>query len=127
MKDGDEIKLSLNSLDSLIAPVEILVNGEVVPECIAVFNRWFDIYSSDNKMHREHAARFLRDVTGSREMPSVDDPRLGTLFSVYDRTNQGFLERENFVKFYIESTKDRKKTVWENMKSMGIRNDLKLV
>ena len=129
MNDGDELKLSLNSLDTLITQVELTNNNEVVPECMAVFNRWYDTYSTDEKMLKEHVAKFLRDVTGSKEMPSLEDPRIQGLFSSYDKSNQGWLEREGFVGFYRDCAlkPDKKRTVWENLKAMGVRNDLKML
>ena len=77
----------------------------------------------------EHLANFLKDVVNSKEMPELDDKRITQLFDMYDTANNGYLERDGFVKFYTTCTSDasKKKVVWENLNCMGVRNDLKMV
>jgi len=127
LQENDCIKVQRNTLDSLIPQVELVLNNEVVPDCIKIFNDWYDFYSTEGKMTREDCARFVKAVTGSRDDISIDDPRIKGLFDTYDTNRDGLLEKEDFVGFYRECAlrPDKKRVVWENMKTMGIRNDLK--
>ena len=129
LQENDTIKVQRNTLDSLIPQVELLINNEVVPECIKVFNDWYDFYSTEGKMCREDCARFVKAVTGSRDDISIEDPRIKGLFDTYDKNKDGILDREDFVGFYRECAlkQDKKRIVWDNMKTMGVRNDLKRV
>ncbi len=133
MADMDEIRLSLNSLEDLIPQVELILNGEVIPECLGIFSTWFVNYSTEGKMYREDCARFLRDVTskdgiGKGKMPATDDPRINQVYETYDPNNNGFLEKEGFVSFYKNCTiTSKREIVWENLRAMGVRNDLKMV
>jgi len=125
--DGEEIILTLNSLDSKIPRVEIVKNNEVIPEVIDIFNSWFDTYSNDGRMMNEHLAKFLKDVINSEVLPELDDKQITKLFETYDKANNGYLEREGFIKFYTYATLSKSQTVWENLNAMGVRNDLKMV
>ena len=129
LQEYDTIKVQRNTLDTLIPQVDLVLNNEVVPECIKVFNDWYDNFSTEGKMAREDCARFVKNVTGSRDDISIDDPRIKGLFETYDKNRDGILDREDFVGFYREcaSKPDKKRVVWDNMKTMGIRNDLKRV
>ena len=118
----------MNSLDQLIPQEELLTkNGEVVSKLIHVFNEWYDTYSTNGKMGREDCAKFVKNVTNARDDITPDDHRVNFMFSNYDIKNEGFIPRDGFVLFYVESTKkpDKKLTVWENLRNMGYRNDLK--
>ena len=129
ISENDTIKVQRNTLDSLIPQVELLINGEVVPECIKIYNDWYDYYSTDDKMSKEECAKFVKAVTGTRDDIAVDDPRIKGLFDTYDKNKDGFLDREDFVGFYRECAlkPEKKRVVWDNMKTMGVRNDLKRV
>ena len=129
ISENDTIKMQRNTLDSLIPQVELLINGEVVPECIKIYNDWYDYYSTDDKMSKEECAKFVKAVTGTRDDIAVDDPRIKGLFDTYDKNKDGFLDREDFVGFYRECAlkPEKKRVVWDNMKTMGVRNDLKRV
>lgn len=39
----------------------------------------------------------------------------------------GYLKEESFMSFFINASKTNVSTVWQNLKSAGIRNDLKHV
>lgn len=79
-------------------------------------------------MSKEDCARFVRTVTGQKEDSiNIEDTRIKNLFEAYDRNNDGFLEREEFTGFYRECSikSEKRRAVLDNLKSMGIRNDLK--
>jgi len=112
----------------MIPQAELLnKNGQVVPQVIKVFNEWYDTYSTEGKMTREDCAKFVKSVTNARDDIANDDHRVNFLFSTYDVENIGICPREGFVSFYVEATRkpEKKLTVWENLKNMGYRNDLK--
>ncbi len=127
MKEDEEIKLSLNTLDSIIPRAELCVKGEVVPEVVEIFKKWFGIYSADGKMSPEHCANFTRDVTEHATNVMVSDSRVTGLFSKYDSARKGYLAEEDFVTFYKEAATNKAGIVWDNLKAMGVRNDLKMV
>lgn len=118
----------MNSLDQLI-PQADLVNksGQVTPQLNKVFNDWYDQYSTNGRMTREDCAKFVKNVTNARDDIQADDHRVNFLFTTYDIQNESYIPREGFVSFYVECTKkpDKKATVWENLRNMGYRNDLK--
>ncbi len=120
------IRLSIVHYDE-IAKKDLVVDEKIVPEAEKIFSLWFDQYSENNRMMNVHLGKFLRDVVNHHEMPSLDDSRITGLFDTYDSANNGYLDRDGFVKFYVTATFDRRGVVWENIRTMGIRNDLKTV
>ncbi len=120
--------MSKNTVENQIKQVDLVINGDINPTAMKIFNDWFDEFSTDNQMSREDCARFVRSVTGQKdEGINVEDTRIKNLFEAYDRNRDGFLEREEFVGFYKECSMkpDKRRAVIDNLKSMGIRNDLK--
>jgi len=118
----------MNSLDQMIPQADLLSkSGQVVPQVIKVFNEWYDNYSTEGKMTREDCARFVKAVTNARDDIAPDDHRVNFLFNQYDIENSGFCPRDGFVSFYVDCSRkpEKKLTVWENLKNMGYRNDLK--
>jgi ubiquitin carboxyl-terminal hydrolase 34 len=127
LDDGDEVKIYMNDLDKTIPQVEFARNDEIIPELKAIFNSWYDNLSTDGKMMREDCARFVKSVTSSHGEIGPDDYRVNSLFNAYDPHNQGYIARENFLSFYYDAVlrPDKKAVVWENLRNMGVRNDLK--
>jgi len=127
MADGDEIRIFMNSANNYIPQSDLTRNGKCVPELIKIFNSWFDTFSTDGKQYKEDLSRFIKTVTNTKENISTDDSRISGLFSQYDREGKGWLDRDSFLSFYIDCSvkPERRRIVWENLHSMGIRNDLK--
>lgn len=117
----------MNSADTYLPKADLVVAGKVPDVVRSIFSSWYDIFSTDNKMKREDCARFVKGVTGAKEYLSPDDQRISQLLDQHDRTRKGYIDRDEFVNFYIECCfrQDKKKVVWENLNNMGIRNDLK--
>ena len=46
------------------------------------------------------------------------------IYDQYDSDKDGYLTEENFLSFYEYSTKRNEGTVWNNLETFGIRNDL---
>lgn len=127
LQDDDEIRLYMNDIDRNIPQVELVRNGEVVPELTAIFNEWFDRLSTDGKLLRENTVKFVKSVTNCRDDIGVDDHRVAYMFSSYDPQNLGYISKEAFLSFYYDAVlkPEKKGVVWENLRNMGIRNDLK--
>jgi EF hand len=99
-------------------------DGRMTEKVTKIFNEWFDMYSNENdKMTKETCALFIYGCTG--EKPTLSDDRIGNLFKAYDKNNDGFIERSEFLEFYLKACKDKEETVRDNMKHHNIRADLK--
>lgn len=115
-------------MDNVIPQAEIIINGEVNPELMKIYNNWFDTFAlTEGKMSPTDCGKFVRAVTGAREDIAGDDHRVKGLFEKYNKSGTGLLDREEFVQFYIDCTLNpqKKKVVWDNLKQMNVRNDLK--
>ncbi|MCQ2815956.1 MAG: hypothetical protein MJ252_01700 [archaeon] len=119
------ITVSKNGLDKKIPREEILVDGEPTAEIIGLFNEWFDKYSENNQMTPTLCGKFVKEVTKFEGEIGPNDTRVTELFKERDSNDDGLLEREEFIEFYIESLKLKPSLVYENISSMGYRNDLK--
>lgn len=120
-----EINVSPNGIEKDLPYKEICKNDTPTDEVMKIFNEWFDMFSENNKMNAENCAVMVKAVTGSRENVSVEDSRVVELFTQRDSNHDGFIEREEFVNFYVEATINKPKLVFENLHAMNIRNDLK--
>lgn len=107
--------------------MDLEVNGIPTDQSMAIFNEWYDMFSTDGKMAKTDCVRFIKGVTQTREEVTPDDPRIQQLFMGYDKNNNGIIERDEFLQFYFDciSNPSKRKAVWDNLKSMGVRNDLK--
>jgi hypothetical protein len=73
-------------------------------------------------MTPESTTFFIRGATN--EPVSAADGRIQGLFQQYDADKDGKLQREEFLKFYYEASRDRGDRVIDNLKNHFIRNDL---
>ena len=123
-KEIYEINCSKNNLNSKIERKDILdENGNVIEEVKEIFNEWFNKYSENNKMDISHLKLFIKDVTGSKEEISETDLRIKQLMS--HQNEEGYIERNVFVNFYINSSQNKKDVVKKNIYTMGYRYNLK--
>ena len=122
-----EMTLTPNGLEKTIPCKEICVDHEPTEEVVKVFNQWFDMFSINNQMNLEKCAAMVKAVTNSRADVSVDDSRVVELFNQRDHNRDGLIEREDFVSFYTEATVSKPKLVYENLRAMNVRNDLKMM
>jgi ubiquitin C-terminal hydrolase len=128
IEDDDEIRCSSNGIEKMIPQAELnKSDNSPTEEVMNIFESWFEKYNTNGKMGKEDCAKFIKAVTNCREEITLDDHRISFLFGTYDRNKDDLLEREEFLQFYIECVvkPEKRKIVWDNMKSMGIRNDLK--
>jgi len=128
IKNNSTIKITSNDLEKKIKDSEILNNeNEVSLEALKIFNEWFDKYSTNNKMDSLNLSHFVRDVTNSKEEVNIEDIRVTELMNEKDSNHDGFIEREEFINWYVTSTINRSKLVLDNIKAMGYRGDLKKI
>lgn len=74
-------------------------------------------------MTKETCAQFIQGCTG--EKPTLSDDRIGNLFKTYDKNNDGFIERPEFLEFFLKASRDKADTVRDNLRHHNIRPDLK--
>ena len=128
IKNQSTIIIKSNGLEQQIPDSEILDNErEVTEETIKIFNEWYDKYSTNNKMDAVNLSHFVRDVTNNKEEVKINDPRVTTLMTEKDSNHDGFIEREEFVNWYVNAAHDKPQLVLENIKAMGYRGDLKKI
>ena len=65
-------------------------------------------------MTKEDCGRFLHQATGleSEYIVSADDPRILSLFLIYDDNRDDLLSFEEFARFYRSAAMDRPAIVW---------------
>ena len=105
-------------------------SGKATAKFEAVLNEWFDTFSEDNeRMTAEKIRDFTEKVTKVTTTQytkpiSVDDERVRGLLDRYDHDGKGYITREDFMHFYITAAKDKCSLVWNNILSMGYRENL---
>ena len=62
-------------------------------------------------MTKETCTLFIKGCTG--ELPTVNDDRVLNLFKTYDTNNDGRIEREEFLGFYENASRNKGETVRE--------------
>lgn len=58
---------------------------------------------------------------------SIGETKLEKIYEVYDTNKDGYLSLDDFIRFYENSIKTREYTVWNNLETLGIRYDLKIL
>jgi hypothetical protein len=106
-------------------------NGELIDpatnklnaKAIEVISEWYDKYSDNTGvMTPASATRFILGATN--ELIRPDDNRIVSLFSGYDGDKDGFMQREEFIKFYEDASLGKAERVFDNIKNHFIRGDL---
>src|SRR3569833_2844390 len=75
-------------------------------------------------MTPETSVAFIKSITND---PNVGpgDPRVGKLFTNYNKNKDDKLTKEEFLEFYRSSSADRSDIVWNNLTVNHYGNDLK--
>ena len=121
--NDDEIivKVSEHTYVDLLDPF----TGKANPRFEAVINEWFDVFSEEKeRMTQEKIRDFTEKVTQHTKPILIDDERVRGLLDRYDHDNKGYITRENFLHFYVTAAKDKRALVWNNLLSMGYRENL---
>ena len=98
-------------------------NREFTPKAIAVFGEIFDRFSTNQLMNKKQLAEFISKAT-DLSFCSENDKRVDDFFEEYDSNGNHFIEFPEFLKFYLNSSRSKKNTVYENMNSLGFGRDL---
>ena len=105
----------------------LLINNELNPKLEQIFKEWFaEFTKGEEKMDMNACSDYISKVTGVREVTSLNDSRVTQFFRKYDSENTGFITEEKFLEFYLDALRsNREDTVWDNLKAMGVREDLR--
>lgn len=76
-------------------------------------------------MDKEQCNSFTALCLGSTCSTKYYNEKITALYEKYDDDRDGLLTVENFLAFYEDAAKDRPPTVWSNLRSFGVRNDLR--
>ena len=76
-------------------------------------------------MSKKQIAEFICKATDFNNC-SENDERVRSFLREFDLNNDGFVELEDFLGFYLNSSVSKKGTVYDNLKSLGYGKDLKL-
>ena len=124
-KNTSFLLLTSNNLENQIPESEILdYNNNVTPETEKIFDDWFTKYSTNNQMDAFNLSKFIKDVTNTKEEISINDRRVISLMNEKDSNHDGFIERDEFINWYVSAAINKPQIVLNNIKSMGYRGDL---
>lgn len=76
-------------------------------------------------MGPQQIADFISKAT-DYSICSEHDERVRTFQRNYDRDGDGYIELPEFLEFYLDSSLNKKSTVFDNLRSLGYGKDLKL-
>ena len=75
-------------------------------------------------MDRPAIVRFIKGVTKAKSISNENDSRVNN-FLKNDKDNKGYVSEEEFINFYKEALNKKEQTVWDNLKEMGVNEDLR--
>lgn len=125
IKSGDVLTLTRIEIHEDVQQAALVDpnTGYLTEKAKAIFDEWFDMYSTEEGvMTPESTTAFIRGSTN--EPVGADDSRIAGLFKAYDANKDGRLEREDFVRFYFEASRDKPDRVFDNIRNHLIRADL---
>ena len=109
-----------------IDKVNLLDGNELNPKFKEILKEWFNKFTEGTgKMDRKACARYISGVTTHNDTVSEEDTRIKHFFLEYDKDKKDYVTEDIFFDFYLDSLNEKKDAiVWDNLKSMGIREDL---
>ena len=104
----------------------LLYGNELNPKFKDILKQWFKEFSDyTGKMDKVSCGKYISKVTTTNEIVPPEDNRVKSFFEKYDPEETGYVTEDKFLEFYTDALNERREqTVWENLKSMGIREDL---
>ena len=93
-----------------------------------IFNSWFDDFSNEEGVITpESATLFIHAVTN--EFVTPIDNRISMMFKAEDKNQDGKIEREDFLNFYLHASQDPNKinAIYQNVQHNFVRNDLQML
>lgn len=99
------------------------------PKALAIFKFWFVLYSEedpDNPGKRVMTKKTCVDFTRSCTDDNCDefDNRVVGLFTLYDEDHDGKIQEEEFLNFFVHSSREKEDIVRSNLMMHGIKTDL---
>jgi hypothetical protein len=76
-------------------------------------------------MSKEQCMSFTAKCLHSSS-PRFYNEQVNTVYRQYDIDGDGYLTLNDFLLFYRDAALDKASTVWGNLKSFGVHNDLRL-
>ena len=109
-----------------IPKTNLIEGNELNPKFKEILKEWFnDFTEGTGKMDVKGCARYISNVTSSKELVPESDERIEKFFKSYDKENLGYITEDKFYEFYKDClTSNKDGTVWENLTYMGVREDL---
>ena len=104
----------------------LLFGNELNPKFKDILKQWFNEFTDGTgKMDKASCGKYISKVTTTNEIVPPEDSRVKGFFDKYDPEETGYVTEDKFLEFYTNALSERRdQTVWENIKSMGIREDL---
>lgn len=121
--DGKIFRAS-KSLKDKIRLETLMVDGELTPKAIKVFEEIYNTFAVDGKMGKVECSNFVAGVTKTSSSPY--DNRVIEFLKDYDSDQDDNITLEDFLKFYkYNIVHGRDDVVWKNLNNMRFRKDLK--
>lgn len=98
---------------------------EFTEKAKAAFKEIFSRFSTNGFMDNKNIAEFISKATDF-SICSENDDRVKNFLKEYDVNDDGFIEEEQFLQFYLNSSINKKTTVFDNLRSLGYGKDLRL-
>lgn len=118
---GDSMQVTKRGYEYSVRESLIFENKEINPKAVRIFEAIFTRFSTDGLMSKEQCRDFTCQCVG---FSSYNDERINGIYREYDGNKDGFLERKEFVDFYIKASQDKPSTVWDNLRNLGVSSDL---
>ncbi len=107
--------------------MDLVEGNKIVPELQKIFEDWFEKFQNDGKLTSIELIEFIKKSTQIFENITNKDIRIKRILQDYDGGQKGYLVKDEFLAFYVDSALEqgKREIVWDNLRKMGIRNDLK--
>ena len=110
-----------------IEPQKLMINDEMNPKLKSIIQDWFKEFTEgSNQMGPSAIVNFIRGVTSQKTHINQNEGRVITFLKTNDKDKKGYVSEEEFIEFYKKAlVNGNEKIVFNNLHSMGIRDDLK--
>jgi len=110
-----------------IEPPILIINGEMNPKLKNIIKDWFKEFTENTlKMGPSEVVNFIKGVTNQRTHISENENRVKSFLRDNDKDKKGYINEEEFINFYKKALESgNEKTVLQNLKTMGIKEDLR--
>ena len=76
-------------------------------------------------MSKQQCIKYHQKCVG--EVSSMSENRVERIYDTYDEDKDGYLTEDDFIKFYSNAVRNKESAVWNNLETLGIRNDLEVL